>query len=56
MKPLIVTWVLGGGAAWVFSAAVRSLPEPLPGERFYLFVFRFCHILGANFDKVESKP
>lgn len=55
MKQLVLNWVTGGTAMWVFSAAIRSLPDPAPmGNRFYLFLFKFLHVVGANFDKSDG--
>jgi hypothetical protein len=49
----------GGTAALVASAAARALPDPTPaGSPFYLWFYRFAHLVLANFDKVtnEGKP
>jgi hypothetical protein len=47
-------WLTGGAAWWIIAAALRALPEPLPmGSRFYLWLYRFAGIIGANFDKIS---
>ncbi len=47
--------VTGSAGALVVSAAARALPEPAPGgSRPYLWLFRFAHLVLANFDKVGS--
>ena len=59
MRPYLFHLLTGGTAALVASAAARALPEPTPlGSRFYLWFYRFAHLLLANFDKVtnESQP
>src|SRR5215472_12173280 len=34
---------------WLFSAAVSSLPEPMPGgSAGYLWFYRFCHTSAGN--------
>ena len=46
------TLFTGGLGALLLSAAARALPEPSPnGNRFYLWAYRFAHLLLANFDK-----
>jgi hypothetical protein len=36
----------------VFSAAVRSMPAPKPtGNQFYLWLYGFAQLIGANLDK-----
>lgn len=51
-KSMIVTWLVGGGAALIASAAVRALPEPAPnGNQAYLWAYKTIHFLLANFDK-----
>jgi hypothetical protein len=38
-------WLIG----WmVFSAAVQSLPEPVPGERWYGAIYKFVNLVGVN--------
>jgi hypothetical protein len=45
----------GGVGALILSAVSRALPDPLPmGNRFYLFFYRFIHILLANLDKTDN--
>ena len=59
MRPYMFNLFTGGTAALVASAAARALPEPTPmGSRLYLWLYRFAHLILANFDKVtnESKP
>ncbi len=52
-KTLVVQWLVGGGAALVISAAVRSLPEPASnGSPVYLWAYRTIHAIFANWDKV----
>ena len=55
------TLFTGGIGALLLSAAARALPEPAAaGNPFYAWVYRFAHLLLANFDKVnwrdESQP
>jgi len=46
----------GGVGAILLSAAARALPEPSPaGSLFYLWIYRFAHLLLANFDKAGWK-
>jgi len=34
---------------WIFSAAVSSMPEPVPnGSSGYLWLYRFCHTTAGN--------
>ena len=59
MRPYVLNLLTGGTAALVASAAARALPEPTPmGSRLYLWLYRFAHLILANFDKVtdEGKP
>jgi hypothetical protein len=57
MKHLITEWLIGGGGALVISAAARALPEPQKnGNLLYLWFYRFCHALLANFDKANQPP
>ncbi len=56
-----VTLFSGGAGAILLSAAARALPEPAPsGNPFYLWVYRFAHLMLANFDKAglrnENQP
>lgn len=55
------TLFTGGAGAILLSAAARSLPEPAAtGNPFYLWAYRFVHLLLANFDKAgwhnENQP
>jgi uncharacterized membrane protein len=44
--------VTGLVAGLILSAAARALPEPVvTGNQFYLWFYRFSHLLLANFDK-----
>jgi hypothetical protein len=52
----IPEWLTGAVAAIILSAAVRALPEPENGNKFYLWFYRFTHRLLANFDKANLKP
>lgn len=46
------TLFTGGVGAILLSAAARALPEPAAaGNPFYVWVYRFAHLLLANFDK-----
>jgi hypothetical protein len=46
------TLFTGGLGAILLSAAARALPEPSTmGNLFYAWVYRFAHLLLANFDK-----
>jgi len=46
------TLFTGGLGAILLSAAARALPEPAAaGSSIYLWVYRFAHLLLANFDK-----
>ncbi|MGB7719947.1 MAG: hypothetical protein WBL65_08600 [Bryobacteraceae bacterium] len=59
MHSYVFNLLTGGTAALVVSAAARALPEPMPmGSRLYLWLYRFTHLILANFDKVtnEGKP
>jgi len=59
MRPYMFNLLTGGTAALVASAAARALPDPTPmGSRLYLWLYRFAHLILANFDKVtnEGKP
>jgi len=51
----------GGAGAILLSAAARALPEPKQmGNPLYLWLYRFAHLLLANFDKAglnhETQP
>jgi hypothetical protein len=47
------TLVAGGLGAILLSAAARTLPQPAAaGNPLYAWVYRFVHLLLANFDKV----
>jgi hypothetical protein len=51
----------GSAGALIVSAAARALPDPAEGgSHLYLWLFRFAHLVLANFDKAgardESKP
>ena len=55
------TLVAGGLGAILLSAAARTLPQPAPaGNPLYAWVYRFAHLLLADFDKVnwrnENQP
>jgi hypothetical protein len=42
-------------AYWIFSAAVSSLPDPVPnGSRGYLWLYRFCHTTAGNLSTVYA--
>jgi hypothetical protein len=59
MHSYVFSLLTGGTAALVASAAARALPDPTPaGSGLYLWLYRFAHLVLANFDKVtnESKP
>jgi hypothetical protein len=44
----------GGVGAILLSAAARALPEPREaGNPFYVWLYRFAHLLLANFDKAR---
>lgn len=47
-------WLLSMGALYVYSCAIRSLPDPKPEERWYGFLFKFLNLLGANLDKFKN--
>ena len=51
-NPAVVT-----AAWWLLSSAIQTMPEPTttssPG---YLWLYRFLHILGANWSQVMAKP
>ncbi len=37
---------------WIFMAAVGAMPTPVQGaSQFYVFVFRFGHILSGNVNR-----
>ena len=43
------THVIGIMIGWyVFSAAISALPTPLPGERWYQFVYIMLHTLAGS--------
>ena len=55
------TLFTGGVGAILLSAAARALPEPVAeGNPLYAWVYRFAHLVLANFDKAnwhdESQP
>ena len=55
MPPSVVQLLTGSAAALLVSAAARALPDPSPGgSKFYLWFFRFAHLLLANFDKTTQ--
>ena len=59
MHSYVFNLLTGGTAALVASAAARALPDPTPaGSRIYQWLYRFAHLILANFDKVtnEGKP
>lgn len=59
MHSYVFNLLTGSTAALVASAAARALPDPTPtGSRLYLWLYRFAHLVLANFDKVanEGKP
>jgi hypothetical protein len=59
MRSYVFNLLTGGTAALVASAAARALPDPTPaGPPIYLWLYRFAHLVLANFDKVtnEGKP
>jgi hypothetical protein len=46
------TLFTGGLGAILLSAAARALPEPAAtGNSFYAWIYRFAHLVLANFDK-----
>jgi hypothetical protein len=48
------TLFTGGLGAILLSAAARALPEPAAtGNPLYLWVYRFTHLVLANFDKAN---
>jgi len=56
MPPYLLHLLTGSAAALVLSAAARALPDPTPGgPRFYLWFFRFAHLVLANFDKAANQ-
>jgi len=56
MKQQLLTWLQGGAAALILSAAARALPKPEPkGSQFYLWLYNFAGYLLANFDRT-TKP
>jgi hypothetical protein len=55
MHSYVFNLLTGGTAALVASAAARALPDPTPmGSRLYLWLYRFAHLVLANFDKVSN--
>ena len=56
MPPYVMHLLTGSAAALLVSAAARALPDPAAnGSRFYLWFFRFAHLLLANFDKAANQ-
>lgn len=55
MRAYILNVLTGSAGALIASAAARALPEPSGhGSRFYLWFYRFAHLILANFDKTRS--
>ena len=56
MHSYVFNLLTGGTVALVASAAARALPEPTPmGSPLYLWLYRFAHLVLANFDKVTNE-
>jgi hypothetical protein len=52
MRQSIWNLLTGSAGALILSAAARALPVPVTGgSRLYLWLFRFAHLVLANFDK-----
>jgi hypothetical protein len=44
--------LLGALLMWIFSSAVQSMPEPRDCDgRGYLFLYKWTHALGANWQQ-----
>ena len=44
-------WI-GAAALWTFSAAVSAMAAPAATDgKFYLWLYKFTHLLAANLDK-----
>ncbi len=43
--------MVGGGGWWVFSTAIRTMPQPQPLERWYGWAHSFLQLVAANHDK-----
>ena len=37
---------------WIYSALVTTMPQPLPNERWYGWIFNFLQAIAANLDKI----
>ena len=59
MKELI-DWIHANSAIvalavyFAFGSIVDSLPEPLPLERWYGFLYKVAHALAANWSKTRN--
>ena len=53
MPDQLAHWLTGGAAMWVVSAILRAMPAPKPeAPVWYVWLFNFAGIVGANFDKL----
>lgn len=40
---------------WIFAGVIHSLPAPTKNSgNAYLFLYKFMHFIGANFDKMKA--
>ena len=46
--------ISGPTAWWIFSSAVATMPEPLPMERWYKWMYNFLQRLAANHSLVTK--
>ena len=59
MKELI-DWIdanrafIAVGVFYAFGVVADSLPEPLPLERWYGFLYKVAHALAANWSKTRN--
>jgi hypothetical protein len=50
-------WLLSAAALYIYSAAIQSLPAPEESQKWYAALYRFLHLLGANFKQLSiTKP
>lgn len=43
-------------AFYVYASLTQALPEPMASERWYGFLYRFLHLLAANFKQMNLRP
>lgn len=45
-------WIWSVLVFYIYSALVQTMPPPLPGSRWYAWLFNFLQVLGANIKEV----